>query len=97
MVQTVVSRTILAGDKTILLEKPLVLYRIFFSIRALADQSAWYQSKVSFDDPLFRSFFVLNGPAKYFQAEGEGIFQGNVWIYNTSDQDLEYTATEILL
>ena len=97
MVQTVVSRTILAGDKTILLEKPLVLYRIFFSIRALADQSTWYQSKVSFDDPLFRSFYVLNGPAKYFEAKGEGIFQGNVWVHNASDQNLQYTATEILV
>jgi len=97
MVQTVVSRTILAGDKTILLEKPLVLYRIFFSIRALADQSAWYQSNVSFDDPLFRSFYVLNGPGKYFEAKGEGIFQGNIWGQNASTVNLQYTMTEILI
>jgi len=81
----------------ILLEKPHALHRIFFSVRALADQSTWYQSKVSFDDPTFRSFYVLNGPAKYFEAKGEGIFQGDVWVHNASDQNLQYTATEILI
>ena len=97
MVQTVKTRTIYTGWKRVLLEKPLASTRIFFSIRALADQSAWYQSQVSFDDPLFRSFYVLNGPAKYFEAKGEGIFQGDVWVLNASDQNLQYTATEILL
>ena len=97
MVQTVVSRTLSAGSKMILLEKPRALRRIFFSVRALADQSTWYQSKVSFDDPTFRSFYVLNRPAKYFEAKGEGIFQGDVWVFNASDQNLQYTATEILI
>ena len=97
MVQTVISKTILAGQKKILLEKPHVLQRIFFSIRALADDTTWYKSMMSFGDPLFRSFFVLNGPGKYFEVRGEGIFQGDIWICNLSDQDLEYTATEILV
>ena len=97
MVQTVISRTILAGQKKILLEKPHVLQRIFFSIRALADDTTWYKSAMSFGDPLFRSFFVLNGPGKYFEVRGEGIFQGDIWISNLSNQDLEYTATEILI
>ena len=97
MAQKVISKTIPAGQKIILLEEPIALYRIFFSIRALADQNTWYKSKVSFDDPLFLSFYVLNGPAKYFEARGGGIFQGNIWVYNVSDYDLEYTATEILL
>jgi len=97
MVQTVRSITILAGEKKLLLEKPLVLNRIFFSIRALADESAWYQSKVSFDDPLFHYFYVLNGPGKSFEAKGEGIFQGDVWVLNASDQNLQYTTTEILI
>jgi len=97
MVQTLITKTILAGQKMLLLEKPLVLNRVFFSIRALADDTAWYKSSVSFGDPLFHSFFVLNGPGKYFEARGEGIFQGDVWVRNQSDHDLEYTATEILL
>jgi len=97
MAQKLVSKTIPGGQKIILLEEPRVLYRIFFSICALADQTTWYKSKVSFGDPLFHSFYVLNGPAKYFEARGVGIFQGNIWVYNVSNQDLEYTATEILL
>ena len=97
MVQTLVSKTIFAGQKRILLEKPIVLKRVFFSITALADPDVWYKSAVSFDDPLFLSFFVLNGPARHFEARGEGIFQGNIWVSNTSDHDLEYTATEILV
>ena len=96
MAQTVVSKTLLAGTKKLLIEKPLFLHRIFFSIRALADQSTWYQSRVSFDDPLFYSYYVLDGPAKYFEAEGEDIFQGNIWVLNSSVVDLQYTATEIL-
>ena len=97
MVQTVISKTILAGQKRILIEKPRVLNRVFFSITALADPNAWYKSEVSFDDPLFRSFFVLNGPARHFEVRGKGIFQGNIWVINLSDHDLEYTATEILV
>ena len=97
MVQTVMSKTLPAGEKKLLIEKPLALHRIFFSIRALADQSAWYQSQVSFDDPLFRSYYVLDGPAKYFEAKGEGIFQGDVWVFNASDQNLQYVITEILV
>ena len=97
MVQTVMSKTLPAGEKKILIERPLALHRIFFSVRALADQSAWYQSRMSFDDPLFRSYYVLDGPAKYFRAKGEGIFQGDVWVLNASDQNIQYTATEILI
>ena len=97
MVQTVMSKTLPAGEKKLLIEKPFALHRIFFSVRALADQSAWYQSRMSFDDPLFRSYYVLDGPGKYFEAKGEGIFQGNVWVLNASDQNLQYTSTEILI
>ena len=97
MTQTIRSVTVLPGQQRVLLEKPRVLYRIFFSIRALADQTVWYQSKISFDDPLFHSYYVLDGPAKYFEAYGEGIFQGNVWVRNESTVNLLYTATEILV
>ena len=97
MAQTLRTMTLSAGDKTILVEKPLVLCRIFVSVRALADDDKWYQSKISFDDPSFSSFFVLNGPGKYFEAKGEGIFQGNIWGINTSTVSLQYTTTEILI
>jgi len=97
MVQTVMSKTLLAGEKKLLIEKPRILRRIFFSIRALSDQSTWYQSRISFDDPLFHSYYVIDGPAKYFEAKGEGIFQGDVWVLNASDQNLQYVSTEILV
>ena len=86
----------LAGEKKIIIEKPQALHRIFFSVQVFADQTAWYESKISFDDPHFRSFYVLDGPARYFQAKGEDIFQGNVWIFNVSNTNLLYSATEIL-
>jgi len=40
---------------------------------------------------------VIDGPAKYFEAKGEGIFQGDVWVLNASDQNLQYVSTEILV
>ena len=97
MVQTVMSKTLPAGEKKLLIEKPRILRRIFFSIRALSDQSTWYQSRISFDDPLFHSYYVIDGPAKYFEAKGEGIFQGDVWVFNKSNQNIQYTITEILV
>ena len=96
MVQTIHSLNILAGEKKIIIEKPLSLHRIFFSIQAFADQTAWLETKISFDDPHFRSFYVIDGPARYFEAEGDDIFQGNIWVYNVSDTNLLYSATEIL-
>ena len=96
MVQTVCSRKVLAGKKMIVIEKPRSLHRIFFSIHRIADQTAWYPTKISFDDPLFRSFFSLNGSLNYFQAEGADIFQGNIWVQNMSDQDFWYSMSEIL-
>ena len=96
MAQTIRSVTVLAGEKVLILEKPLALHRIFFSIQAFADQTAWLESKISFDDPLFGSFYVLDGSARYFQAKGDDIFQGDVWVYNVSNTNLLHSATEIL-
>ena len=96
MVQTVRSLTILAGEKMVMIEKPQALHRVFFSVQAFADPTAWYETKISFDDPQFRSFYVLDGSVRYFQAKGEDIFQGNIWVYNTSNTNLLHSATEIL-
>ena len=97
MAQTVVSLTIPAGQQRMLIEKPQALYRIFFSVRALAPDTSWYQSKISLGDPMFGSYYILDGPAKYFEATGEGIFQGRVWVRNESVTSLLYTASEILV
>ena len=96
MVQTVGTYLILSGGKKIVLEKPNILHRIFFFIRVLAAQAEWYDVKVSLGDPLFRSYYSLNGPEKYFKAKGVDIFQGDIWILNATNTDLWSTATEIL-
>ena len=96
MVQTVFSYKILAGKKKIALEKPLVLSRIFFSVHRIADQTSWHATEISFDDPLFRSYFLLSGSLNYFEAKGADIFQGDIWIFNNSSADFWYTMTEIL-
>ena len=96
MVQTVASYKILAGEKKIVFEKPHTLHRIFFSIHRIADQTSWHATKISFDDPLFSSYFSLNGSLNFFAAEGVDIFQGNIWVWNASDVDFWYSTTEIL-
>ena len=96
MVQTICTHKVLIGEKIIILEKPLVLNRIYFSICALTNFSSWHEAKVSFDDPSFQSYYTINGPEKYFTAEGEDIFQGDIWVWNVSDVDILFTATEIL-
>ena len=97
MVQTVKSIALPSGEQKILLEKPLVLSRIFFRITALLPLTTNYTSKISFDDPAFTSFFVLLGPTVSFAAKGEGISQGDIWVRNDSQISIYYSATEILV
>ena len=96
MVQTIRSVTLLGGEKRIMIEKPLSLHRIFFSIQAFADQNAWLETKISFGDPQFRSFYVLDGSARYFEAKGEDIFQGDIWVKNEATISLNFAISEIL-
>ena len=96
MVQTVCSISVLAGKKKIILEKPDKLRRIFFEVRTIADQAPVCTTWLSFDDPLFHTYFTFSGPMKYFVAEGPDINQGDIWILNASDVDILFTATEIL-
>ena len=97
MVQTIRSEIIHAGCKKIVSEKPLVLRRIFFSITALAPADVWCESRVSFDDPMFYSYYMLAGYSKYFEAKGEGIFQGDMWVLNNTTGNLQYALIEILI
>ena len=97
MVQTVSSVLISPGHKLLIIEKPLVLCRIFFSVRAFAPQTYWSESQISFGDPSFRSYYILDGPARYFEAKGKGIFQGDIWVRNVSSVNLRYTVSEILI
>ena len=97
MVQTVRSETLPAGRKKIIFEKPHVLRRIFMSIQVLVPPDTWCESRISFDDPGFHSYYTLAGYVKYFEAKGEGISQGDVWVFNTTTGSVLYTFTEILV
>ena len=97
MVQTVHSIIILPGHKLLVIEKPLVLRRIFFSVRAFAPQAYSFESQISFGDPSFRSYYILDRPARYFEAKGDGIFQGDIWVRNVSSANLLYSMSEILI
>ena len=97
MAQTVQTIILHAGQQKIFFEKPHVLRRIFVSIQVFAPPEAWAESRISFDDPMFYSYYTLAGFSKYFEAKGEGIFQGDMWMLNSTTGDLLYTATEILI
>jgi len=96
MVQTVRTINIQADQKKTLFEKPRVLTRIFFSIATTTDETVWHKTKISFDDPLFCFFYMLEGAIIKFEAEGQDIFQGNIWAHNQTDTTLFYSLTEIL-
>ena len=97
MVQTVNSVILFPGQQKIFCEKPLALCRIFFKISALLPLTANYGSRISFDDPTFYAYYLLLGPVISFEAKGEGIFQGNVWVRNVSAINITYSTTEILV
>ena len=96
MVQTVCTHLLAVGAKKIVLEKPNALKRVFFSVRLVAGETLNHELRMSFDDPLFYFFYTFNGPAKYFEADGADIFQGNVWLANMADNDLLCAVSEIL-
>ena len=97
MVQTVKSVRLPSGQQGIFLERPHVLSRIFFKIMAILPQTANHLSKISFDDPLFADYFTLLGSNTYFEAEGDGIFQGNIFVRNESSVNILYSTVEILV
>ena len=97
MVQTVKSQRLPPGQQGIFFERPHVLSRIFFKITAILPQTVSYLSKISFDDPLLSDYYTLLGSSTYFEAEGDGIFQGNIFVRNISSVNIFYSATEILV
>ena len=97
MVQTVKSIRLASGQQRVFLEKPHVLSRVFFKITAILPTTANYISKISFDDPLFVDYYTLLGSNTSLEAEGDGIFQGNIFVFNQSTVNILYSATEILV
>ena len=97
MVQTVKSIRLSPGQQKIFLERPHVLSRIFFKIVAILPQTVNYRSNISFDDPLFLEYYTLLGTNTYLEAEGDGIFQGNIFVSNQSTVNILYSAVETLV
>ena len=97
MVQTVKSIRLQPSQQKIFIERPHVLSRIFFKITAILPLTANYLSKISFDDPLFVDYYTLLGSCTYFEAEGDGIFQGNIFVRNESSVNILYSIIEILI
>jgi len=81
----------------ILLEKPRALCRIFYSIKVLTDSTIGHRSHISFDDPAFLSYYILDGRVQQLEAKGEGICQGAIWVRNVSSAELIFVMTEILI
>jgi len=96
MVQTLVSKNLFPGEKIILFEKPHVLHRVFFSIRAMVDGSLSREMQISFGDPNFLSYYAVDGAEKYFEARGIDIFQGDIWLRSNTESSVLFSATEIL-
>jgi len=97
MVQTVKSLRLQPGQQGLFLERPHVLSRIFFKIVAILPTTANYMSKISFDDPLFVDYYTLLGTNTYLEAEGDGIFQENIFVRNESSVNILYSTIEILI
>ena len=97
MVQVVKSIRLPPGQQGLFFERPRVLSRIFFRIVAILPTTANYMSKISFDDPLFSDYYTLLGSSTYFEAEGDGIFQGNIFVFNHSVVNILYSISEILV
>ena len=64
-----------SGDTKIVFEKPLVLRRVFVKIVSVLPRNELYKSHISFDDPSFRSYFIITEGRPVFEAKGDGIFQ----------------------
>jgi len=97
MAQTLITFILQAGDQRKVFEKPHSLRRIFWGITVLAGNDVWRQTRISFDDPSFYSYYALDGQHKHFEMKGDGISQGDIWVYNASGISLLYTSIEILV
>ena len=97
MAQTVKSQWVPSGWMIRLFNKPLVLNRIFFGVKVIVDTTTDYRSYISLGDPTFATYYTLDKRVFFFEAKGEGIFQGVIWIKNVSTTDLLFVATEILV
>jgi len=97
MVQTLITIGLPPESQRILFEKPISLRRIFFGISLIMSEDVACRLNISFGDPMFYSYYALEGRYRHFEVKGEGLFQGNIWARNVSTIDVKYTAVQTLI
>ena len=97
MVQTLITIGLPPESQRILFEKPISLRRIFFGISMIVGEDVACRLNISFGDPMFYSYYALEGRYRHFELKGEGLFQGDIWARNVSTMDIKYTAVQTLI
>jgi len=98
MVQTIKTITLKPHNVIVIFESVRILKRCFFGIYALDfTPSIIDYLDISFVDSVFTQRFTLSPICKRFESSGKNIFQGNILIRNTSNENThDICATEIL-
>ena len=98
MTQTIKTITLKPHNVIVIFESVRILKRCFFGIYALSfTQSTVDYLDISFGDIAFTQRFTLSPNCKRFESSGKNIFQGNILIRNTSNENThDVCATEIL-
>jgi len=82
--------------KVALFKAPHVMRRVFLGIYIVAWADTTFTVHISFDDPRFVNYLVINGVKKGYEFECADIPQGIVFIKKTSDVVGSVSAIEIL-
>ena len=82
--------------KVALFKAPHVMRRIFLGVYIVAWADTTFTAHISFDDPHFVNYLVINGVKKGYEFECADIPQGIVFIKKMSDAVGSISAIEIL-
>jgi len=82
--------------KVALFKAPHVMRRVFLGIYIVAWADTTFTAHISFDDPHFVNYLVINSVKKGYEFECADIPQGIVFIKKTSDAVGSVSAIEIL-
>ena len=82
--------------KVTIFKAPRVMRRVFLGIYIVAWADTTFTAHISFDDPQFVDYLVVNSIKKGYEFECADIPQGIVFIKKTSDVVGSVSAIEIL-
>ena len=91
-------KTVYIGDNSSfsVFEAPRVMRRIFLGIYLVARGNMAFTAHISFDDPKYVNFIVLNNLKRGYEFECADIPQGIVFIQKQGDANGSISAIEIL-